>query len=159
MPEWLQKDSNIILLPKVYENSFSSNHTKTYIANIYVSCSLEKEMATDSSILAWQIPWTEEPGGLRSMGSQWVGHDWACMAMFLVHLRNENWHLTFGYFNIFSYVYWPVNVSKQNMFRISSSIDCFILLIYRCIYIPHVHCPIWERLAMWLFEYKLKLNI
>ena len=31
---------------------------------------LEKEMATDSSILAWKIPWTEEPGGLRSMGSQ-----------------------------------------------------------------------------------------
>ena len=30
---------------------------------------LEKEMATDSSILAWEIPWTEEPGGLQSMGS------------------------------------------------------------------------------------------
>ena len=32
--------------------------------------SLEKEMATHSSILAWEIPWTEEPGGLQSMGSQ-----------------------------------------------------------------------------------------
>ena len=32
--------------------------------------SLEKEMATHSSILAWKIPWTEEPGGLQSMGSQ-----------------------------------------------------------------------------------------
>jgi len=31
---------------------------------------LEKEMATHSSILAWEIPWTEEPGGLQSMGSQ-----------------------------------------------------------------------------------------
>ena len=38
---------------------------------------LEKEMATHSSILAWEIPWTEEPGGLQSMGSQGVGHDWA----------------------------------------------------------------------------------
>ena len=38
---------------------------------------LEKEMATHSSILAWKIPWTEEPGGLQSMGSQRVGHDWA----------------------------------------------------------------------------------
>ena len=37
--------------------------------------SLEKEMATPSSILAWKIPWTEEPGGLQSMGSQRVGHD------------------------------------------------------------------------------------
>ena len=36
---------------------------------------LEKEMATHSSILAWEIPWTEEPGGLQSMGLQRVGHD------------------------------------------------------------------------------------
>ena len=36
---------------------------------------LEKEMATHSSILAWEIPWTEEPGGLQSMESQRVGHD------------------------------------------------------------------------------------
>ena len=36
---------------------------------------LEKEMATHSSILAWKIPWAEEPGGLQSMGSQRVGHD------------------------------------------------------------------------------------
>ena len=36
---------------------------------------LEKEMATHSSILAWRIPWTEEPGGLQSTGSQRVRHD------------------------------------------------------------------------------------
>ena len=36
---------------------------------------LEKEMATHSSILAWKIPWTEEPSGLPSMGSHRVGHD------------------------------------------------------------------------------------
>ena len=36
---------------------------------------LEKEMATHSSILAWRISWTEEPGGLQSTGSQRVGHD------------------------------------------------------------------------------------
>ena len=35
---------------------------------------LEKERATHSSILAWEIPWTEEPGELQSMGSQRVGH-------------------------------------------------------------------------------------
>ena len=38
---------------------------------------LEKEMATHSSILAWEIPWMEEPGRLQSMGLQRVGHDWA----------------------------------------------------------------------------------
>ena len=37
--------------------------------------SLEKEMATHSSIFAWKIPWIEEPGGLQSMGSQRVGHN------------------------------------------------------------------------------------
>ena len=36
---------------------------------------LEKEMATHSSILAWKIPWTEEPGRLQSMGLQGVGYD------------------------------------------------------------------------------------
>ena len=36
---------------------------------------LEEEMATHASILAWKIPWTEESGGLQSMGSQRVGHD------------------------------------------------------------------------------------
>ena len=38
---------------------------------------LEKEMSTHSSILAWDMPWTEAPGGLQSMGSQRVGHDLA----------------------------------------------------------------------------------
>ena len=38
---------------------------------------LEKEMATHSSTLAWEIPWMEEPGRLQSMGPHWVGYDWA----------------------------------------------------------------------------------
>ena len=37
---------------------------------------LEKGMGTHSSILAWRIPWTEEPGGLQSVGSQRVAHNW-----------------------------------------------------------------------------------
>ena len=40
---------------------------------------LEKEIATHSSILAWKIPWTEEPGGLQFTWSQRVGHDWTCL--------------------------------------------------------------------------------
>ena len=42
---------------------------------------LEKGMVTHSSILAWRIPWTEEPSGLQSMGLQRVGHDWSDLAM------------------------------------------------------------------------------
>ena len=41
---------------------------------------LEKEMETHSSVLAWKIPGTEEPGGLPSMGSHRVGHDWSDLA-------------------------------------------------------------------------------
>ena len=44
---------------------------------------LEKEMATHSSILAWKMPWTEEPGRLQSMGSQRLGHDSATSLSFL----------------------------------------------------------------------------
>ena len=40
---------------------------------------LEEEMATRSSILGWEIPWTEKPGGLQSMGSRRVRHYGACM--------------------------------------------------------------------------------
>ena len=43
---------------------------------------LEKEMAMHSSILAWEIPWTEEPGRLQSTGSQRVGHDLATEQLF-----------------------------------------------------------------------------
>ena len=46
---------------------------------------LEKEMATHSSILAWEIPWTEEPGGLHSMGSQ---KSWAYLATKKQHTAN-----------------------------------------------------------------------
>ena len=48
---------------------------KTWVQLLVHEDLLEKEMATHSSILAWWIPWTEEPGGLQSMGSQRVGHD------------------------------------------------------------------------------------
>ena len=48
---------------------------------------LEKESATHSSIHAWKIPWTEEPGGLQSMGSQRVGHDWATSLHFFFIAR------------------------------------------------------------------------
>ena len=48
---------------------------ETWIQSLGQKNSLEKEMATHSSILAWKIPWTEELGGLQSMESQRVKHD------------------------------------------------------------------------------------
>ena len=47
---------------------------------------LEKGMATHYTILAWKIPWTEEPGGLQSMGLQRVRHNWANNTHVILHL-------------------------------------------------------------------------
>ena len=47
---------------------------ETWVQSLGREDLLEKEMATHSSILAWKIPWMEEPGRLQSMGSQRVGH-------------------------------------------------------------------------------------
>ena len=48
---------------------------ETWVRSLGWEDPLEKEMATHSNILAWKISWTEEPGGLQSMGSQRVGHN------------------------------------------------------------------------------------
>ena len=48
---------------------------KTWVQSLGREDPLEEGMAAHSSVLAWAIPWTEEPGGLQSMGSQRVGHD------------------------------------------------------------------------------------
>ena len=59
---------------------------------------LEKEMASHSSVLAWKIPGTGEPGGLPSMGSHRVGHDWsdlaaaAAMTMYLLYFPSNKWN-------------------------------------------------------------------
>ena len=50
---------------------------------------LEKGMATHSSILAWRIPWTEEPGGLQSIGSQRIGHDRSDLAHSTANLSED----------------------------------------------------------------------
>ena len=50
---------------------------QTWVRSLGWEDLLEMGMATHSSILAWRIPWTEEPGQLQSIGSQRVGHDWA----------------------------------------------------------------------------------
>ena len=56
---------------------------------------LEKEMAAHSSSLAWKIPWMEEPGGLQSMGSHRVGHDWATsLSLFTFMHWRRKWQPT-----------------------------------------------------------------
>ena len=50
---------------------------ETWVRSLGQEDHLEKGMATNASILAWRIPWTEQPGGLQSTELQRVGHDWA----------------------------------------------------------------------------------
>ena len=58
-------------LPAMWETQVRTQGSKT----LGWENPLEKKMATHSSILAWRIPWTEEPGGLQSIGWHRVGHD------------------------------------------------------------------------------------
>ena len=64
---------------------------------------LEKEMATHSSILAWKIPWVEELGGLQSMGSQRIEHDWATNTRMVI-LFNFSKNLAMHVFSFIRYV-------------------------------------------------------
>ena len=60
---------------------------KTWVQSLGQEDPLEESMATHSSTLAWRIPWTEEPGGLQSMGSQKVRHNYSNLAC--VHKEKE----------------------------------------------------------------------
>ena len=118
---------------------------------------LEKKMSTHSSILAWKIPWTEEPGGLQSMGSQRVGHDWATNTHICIpHIPSSFWILIFFFLfikkNLVSKILkrmkttnedrWAMhyvmikqvfgeinNVQKQRRFKYCCICNCFILVI------------------------------
>ena len=58
----------------IIKNLLSNAGRRILVQSLGWEDSLEEGMATHSSILSWRIPWTEEPGGLQSMGSQTVGH-------------------------------------------------------------------------------------
>ena len=72
---------------------------ETWVRSLDREDPLEKEMATHSRILAWRIPWTEEPGGLQSTGSQRVRNDWATsLSLFPLY-----WWWASGLFHFFAY--------------------------------------------------------
>ena len=76
---------------------------------------LEKDMATHSSVLAWRIPGTGEPGGLPSMGSHRVGHDWSDLAVVAVSSSSGS---------LFNSWYWPLLPCKYLL------PNCSLLLIH-----------------------------
>ena len=90
---------------------------ETWVRSLGWEDPLEKEMATHSSILAWGIPWTEEPGRLQSTGSQRVWHDWATSLSLSCDLRLLN-----------AYSHW------QPIFRVNSpSLSlCLFFSVFLC---------------------------
>ena len=82
-----------------FEDNNLGERKVIYLFFFCLCYSVEKEMATRPSILAWRIPWTAEPGGLQSMGLQQVGHDCidlACMHAFLNGKITDKSSLIFG---------------------------------------------------------------
>ena len=78
----------------VKNRTWLSNFTFTFHFHALV-----KEMATHSSVLAWRIPGTGEPGGLRSMGSHRVGHDWSDLAAVAAYywIRKDDFPAYYSY--------------------------------------------------------------
>ena len=66
---------------------------ETWVRSLGQEDPMEEEMATHSSILAWKIPWTEEPGRLQSMGSQRVRHDFVTEHALTLFNMNRGFHL------------------------------------------------------------------
>ena len=75
---------------------------------------LEKEMAAHFSVLAWRIPWTEEPGGLPSMGSHRVGHDWSNLAAAAADRYIHVYAVYTGYMCVYIYNLTDILANKYN---------------------------------------------
>ena len=73
----------------VKNQTANAGDTETRVQSLGQEDPLEEDTATHSSILAWRIPWTEEPGRLQSMGSQRVGHDWSDLARTLTPCQDS----------------------------------------------------------------------
>ena len=82
--------------------------------------SLEEGTAAHSSILAWRIPWTEEPGGLQSIGLQRVGCDWSGLAC--THITIQS--IPFTHFSL------PRHHTPKFLFSVSTCLFLFGLFIY-----------------------------
>ena len=112
---------------------------------------LEKEMATHSSILAWKIPWTEEPGKLQSTGLQRVRHDWTTSPEQILEDGEEqggmaccspwgsqsqtllsNWTTTGEHNNIYYFVVFLVSTQYLDILKFSVSGLLACLFVFRC---------------------------
>ena len=84
-----QRDNEVSLVTQMVKNLPAVWETQVRLLS--QEDPLEKGMATHPSILAWRIPCTEKPGGLQSVGSQRVGHDWATIALAFPFQRDDGY--------------------------------------------------------------------
>ena len=103
---WLYAQSIIYTKPSIQTVKNLLAMQETWVLSLGWEDPLEKGMATYSSTLVWRIPWTEEPGGLQSIGSQRVGQYWvtntpllnctecplSTVFLPLAHVLFQNWH-------------------------------------------------------------------
>ena len=99
----------------------------------------EKGMATHSNILAWGIPWTEEPDGLQSMGLQRIGHNWVTELNWTELLWNKNFLKT-------SYSNWPSLPQNRNDLEFLYFLWQHIYLHDGCVLISYSHVPLFVNL-------------
>ena len=83
---------------------------ETQVQALGLEDTLEEGMATYSSILAWRTSWTEEPGGLKSIGSQRAGHKWSDLSCACTHARAHTHTHTRDYRKVIQNSRWWVNL-------------------------------------------------
>ena len=96
------------------ESACNAGDKQRWVWSLGWEDTLQEEMATHSSILAWEIPWTEKPGGLQSTGSQRVGHDWIATEYTHTHTHTHTCH---GEQNPSSVILWWTS-------------DCLVMLVH-----------------------------
>ena len=121
--------------------------------NPWVEDPLEEEMATHSSIPAWKIPWTKEPGGLQSMGSQGITHDWASIQNYIL-LWPGIWLL---FINV------PIMEEKSVLILFVWYLSVYLIFVYLCAFINvcvslyiHIYICIKLSFTLILFKYSYK---
>ena len=137
---------------------------------------LEESMATHSSILAWRIPWTEEPDGLQSMESQRVRHSWVTKHTLLLIIYNNNFmyniqyyiHYTFYYILYFVYCMLYMQIYTMQLF-IYNNINIYnqkIKDILRCCWrninvtkIEHSGCSMKKEWLLSLGKWSLEATL
>ena len=126
---------------------------KRHRFNPWVEDPLEEEMATHSSIPAWKIPWTKEPGGLQSMGSQRTIHDWASVQNYIL-LWPGIWLL---FINV------PIMEEKNVLILFVGYLSIYLIFVYLCAFINvcvslyiHIYICIKLSFTLILFKYSYK---